>query len=555
MKEFFTLFKYEFKMQTPFFRKGGKKDWLGFMLGLLTIAFLVFVCVEFLAKILRNYVSVEISKVYAPIDRMTEMLNLLYMFGFIVITIIFLEHARKVFAEDKDKVALLRLPVSQRNIFLSKFCVLILHVYITCAIFVLTVNVVTSTVLPLGVHFWFATVGVLVFMPLSCLFFITLFIVPYIKLIELLAHKYTLLFFLFTAILVCAFIAYSQLLNVIQTLLTTGSIRFLFNEKFIKGLQTMHKYSYPASAYATVLLTRGTWLYWLVIVISSIISLVLMYVISKNLYRLTLYRQPARESTVRKPKAVKQSSTFVALLRKEFICVYRQPRHLFSYLSVAMSMPIMVYCCFTLFETLIYNALGIHINFALALSVLLIFGVLTNTFCATNVSRDGLGILKMKTLPVMTDKLFFAKVAFCTIISSLAVIVSCFLLIFATSLQAREGLLCLFIGLAFTLAQVLVATRLDLNYAKVSLSDLEIEKQSTRTLSKVILIGAILALSSSVSVIFFAIVSSGFNLIANGKMLRVYMYAVPALIGLIYLACAIFYYRRKLFRSFEKLAN
>lgn len=555
MREFWVLFKYEFKMQTPFFRKGGKKDWLGFVLGLLTIAFLVYVCVTFFEKILNNYVLVEINKVYEPIQRMTEMLNLVYVLGFIVITLIFLEHARKIFADDKNKVAFLRLPVNQRNIFLSKLCVLTLHVYITCAIFILTISVVASTILPFGASFWLSTIGCCVFMPFSCLFFVTLLIVPYIKLIEILSNRYALLFVLFTAILVIAFIAYSQLLNVIQVLLTTGSIRFLFNEKFIVGLQTLKKYSYPASTYVTILLTNGAWIHWLAILISSIISFVLMYLISKSLYKLTLYRQPVRDRTIRKPTTVKQGSTFMALLKKEFICVYRQPKHLFSYLSVAMSMPVMVYCCYTLFETLIYNALGLHISFALALSVVLIFGVLTNTFCATNVSRDGLGILKMKTLPIATDKLFFAKVVFCAIISSLAVIASCLLLIFSSSLETGEGLLCLFIGLMFTFAQVLVATKLDLNYAKVSLSDFEMDKQTTRTLSKVILIGVALAIIAIVSVIFFALVSSGLNLFTNEKMLRVCMYLVPVLIGLIYLTCAIYYYRRKLFRSFELLAN
>ena len=165
-------------------------------------------------------------------------------------------------------------------------------------------------------------------------------------------------------------------------------------------------------------------------------------------------------------------------------------------------------------------------------------------------------VSKGKRKPKQTTcKLFFAKVVFCAIISSLAVIASCLLLIFSSSLETGEGLLCLLIGLMFTFAQVLVATKLDLNYAKVSLSDFEMDKQTTRTLSKVILIGVALAIIASVSVIFFALVSSGLNLFTNEKMLRVCMYLVPVLIGLIYLTCAIYYYRRKLFRSFELLAN
>ncbi len=555
MKEFWPLFKYEFKLHTSFIRKGDKKDWLGFMLGILTIVFIVGVCVKFLAKILGNYLIVELNKVYEPLVRAVEILNLLYIIVFIVMTFIFLERARKIFADKKNKVAFMRLPISQRNIFLSKFLILTIHVYITCASFILTINVVLSTLLPFGASFWFATIVICAFMPLACLFFVALLIVPYIKIIEYLAHKYTLLFFLFTVVLVVAFIAYSQILGIVQTLLTTGSIRFLFNEDFITGMQSLYKFSYLSSAYVSILIRKGALLDWLVIVSFAIFSLFFMYVVSKKLYRLTLYRQPVRDISVRTPKTVKQRSSFVALLKKEFICVYRQPGYMFNYLSVAMSMPIMVYTCFTLFETLMYNTLGIRINFALALSIILVFGVLTNTFCATNVSRDGFGILKMKTLPIKANKLFFAKISFCTIISSLAVIVASVLLMALTNLQVGEGFLCILIGIAFTIAQVLVATKLDLNYAKVSLSNLEMEKQSTKTLSKVILIGVVLAVLASCSVILFAILSSGLNLTANVKFVRVCMYVVPVLIGAIYLICAILYYRRKMFRSFEKLAN
>ena len=218
-------------------------------------------------------------------------------------------------------------------------------------------------------------------------------------------------------------------------------------------------------------------------------------------------------------------------------------------------MPIMVYCCFNLFEMLLYNTLGIKINFALALSLVLMFGVLTNTFCSTNVSRDGLGLIKMKTLPLRTDKLFLSKILFCALISCVAVASTCILLICLTGLNVWEGLLCLFIGCTFTIAQVLVATKIDLNHAKISLSDMEMNKQSTRTLSKVILIGALLTLVSSVSVIMFDLFSSGIWKSVNLQLIRTCMYIAPTIIGLIYLACAVIFYRVKLFRSFEKFSN
>jgi hypothetical protein len=161
----------------------------------------------------------------------------------------------------------------------------------------------------------------------------------------------------------------------------------------------------------------------------------------------------------------------------------------------------------------------------------------------------------MKTMPINAGKLLFAKVTFCIIISSLAVIVACVLLMALAGLNVGEGFLCMLLGCAFTLTQVLVATRLDLNYAKISMSALEIEKQSTKTLSKVILIGAALALVSSCSVMFFAMLSSGIGLASNVSLFRACMYVAPVIVGLVYVLCAISYYRVKLIRSFEKLSG
>ena len=72
MREFWTLFKYEFKMHTPFIRRGDKKDWLGLILGILAMGFVAAVCVIFLKKILGNYCLVEYNFTQEPLDRAIE---------------------------------------------------------------------------------------------------------------------------------------------------------------------------------------------------------------------------------------------------------------------------------------------------------------------------------------------------------------------------------------------------------------------------------------------------------------------------------------------------
>ncbi len=555
MREFLTLFKYEFKMQTPFFRKKGKLDILGALYVLLIMAVIVVAGVFFLSKVLSNYLLVEIDKVYEPIERAKEILTLLYFAVVIFITFLTLERTRKVFADDVNKLIFLRLPLKKRNVFLSKFAVISLHAFLVTSAFVLTINIVLATILPLPIEFWFVTLAVCILMPIISLLLNVIFIVPYVRIIEFLSDKYVVLVILFTAILVGAFFFYAQFLSVVQTLLTTGSIRFLFNEDLVATLQGMYIYCYPTNLFVKVLLDNNVLVPWLFLILVTAVSVSLVYFISKSLYQITLHSQPRKNAPLRIPSKIKQKNTVFSLVIKEFICVLREPKHVFAYFSISMSMPIMVYCCFSLFQTLILNTLGFTANFALALSTVLIFAVLTNTFCATNVTRDGLGILKMKTLPISVYKILFSKVLFCAIVSSIAVVISCVFLTIVSSLPFIDCLICIVIGLTFTLAQIFIATKLDLTHAKISMSDLEVEDQSSKTLAKVVLLGGVLTLVTSATCVFFALFASGTQIAGNATLLNVLTYLIPSLIGIIYLICSAFYFRTNIEKCFKKLSN
>lgn len=554
IKEFLMLFKYELKMQTPFLRKKAKGDFLGNAFTMLIGVGLIVAAFFFLAQIMRNYLNVEINKIAEPLERAKEMLVLLYLIILGIVTIFTLERTRKVFTDDKDKLIFLRLPLRRRNVFLSKFVVIFLHSFVLGSIFIITINIILATMVTLTLQVWLAMLGVCLFMPIASMLLVALLIVPYILLIEFFADKYLALFISFTLLLAGAFILYSQLLSVVQTLLTTGSIRFMFNEKFVKGLQGIYAYAYPINSMVAIMFESNAWMHWLILIGFSLVASFIVLLVSKVLYRITLYRQQRDSGKPHKARKGNRQNVVISLVKKEFLCVYREPKHVFSYLSIAMAMPIMVYCSFTLFETLIYNTLGIRVNYALALSVILLFGVLTNTFCATNVSRDGYGILKLKSLPLRVSRIFGAKVLFCGVISSLALIASCVVLMATNSIKVYEGFICMVIGLAFTFAQIFVATRIDLNNAHISMQGMEVEDHSNKTLSKVMLIGIVLTMIASAICIFFAFFANGIGVVKNPELASLCVYLLPAVIGLLYLGLGYVYFRVNIKKSFENLS-
>ena len=555
MSSFSTLCKYEFKKQFPFKLKKGRIDVLGNLLSILITLLIVTVVVALLSTIAMNYVAIKLDKIKAPLDRAYELLNLFYTVIIVAMSVMCVETMRKTLTQKKDREMFLRLPVKPQTIFLSKLAMLMLGNYIIAFFLVIPINIIIFLALQPAWTFWLTTALVWLLLPIIPFFIATVLLVPYIKVIDFISNKYILLFVLVSLILIGAFMLYSGLLSIVQSLLETGSIKFLFNEEFINFLQSLIKWTYPANMFAALALGRDTAKAVLIILAGVAVSLVAIYLITKKLFYVTLYKNDNRLKTGKKKTGYKQLSPVLSLIKKEFIAIFREPKHMFSYFAIATAMPVMVYCCYTLFESLIRNSLGLNANFSLALLIVLVFSILTNTFCATNISRDGLSALKSKVFPIKPSRLLLSKVIFCAIVSSFSVIASVVMLIAATSLLIVEGLLCCIIGLIFSVSQIFLATRMDLNHAKVSASAIEVEKISNRTVSKVVFLGLILALLMGIVAMFISIFAAAteIDFIARLNLKEWYAYLFPAIGSLLYLGFSLLYYTHGIEKSFERL--
>lgn len=558
MSGFLTLLKYELKMQFTF-KKKKNFDFVGQITSLLISLFIIAIFVFLITQVVTNYVDVRIDKVFQPDVRALELLNIFYTLIIIAMSALGVEKMRKVLCQKTDKAIFLRLPINPQTIFMSKLSVLLITSYVTSLALIIPVNIIffialknsMAMTLLMSLGYWLRTLVICVFLPLVPFLVSSLLIIPYIKIIDFIKNKYVVVFILLTAALIGSFLIYSELLEIIQTLLETGNIKFLFNEKFIVTVQKILNISYPANSLASITLGQDLLLSFAIVVVVSLITGIVTYFITKNLFYVTLYKNETRVKNNKKKCSYKESNQIGAFIKKEFITVFREPAHVFSYFAIACAMPVMVYSCFTMFQSLLLNTIGLKIEFPLALLVILIFSVLTNTFCSTNISRDGLGILKTKALPITASKIVLSKVMFCSIVSSVAVITSGILLVIATSLTFLNGIVCIILGVIFSLSQIFIATKLDLNHAKVSLSPDEVEKESSKTVAKVILIGLIVSLlvgiGTTLMAIFVADLNEGFSL------LTLVVYAYPIILSMIYFVCSFFYCKFNLEKKFNNL--
>ena len=511
-----------------------------------------------------GYLDVKVNRVLDPAARAYELLNAVYSIVIVALGIMCLEKMRSTLTRTADTPIFLRLPVKNGTIFRAKFTALLLWTYSAAFLLIVPVSLIFFYTLGADVDFLVRTLLVYLLLPMVSFLMATILILPYMVVIKFLSTRYFLSFIALSVLVVGAFFGYSIILGVLRDLFATGSISFLFSNEFVEFLTTANQYTYPANSLAAVQMGIDMEISLIITCSIAVVALLVAFFITGGLYRLVLYRnRDTRTSRMKRSLAI-QTPVTLSLLRKEFITVYREPKYLFSYFTIAFAMPFMTYCSYTLLAELVKNAIGLELELALSLIVVLVFSILTNTFCATNITRDGKSALKAKSFPIKASKLLFSKVLFCSIISSLSVIASVLLLFFSSSIFADSNIqievvdavvVCV-ISVIFSFSQILIATRTDLNCAVVDASPEEVAKANDRTIAKVVSVGLILAVAIGL-LTFFVSVFAGLDpeLIGGLVVEESYAYTFPAIIALVYFALANVYYYVGIEKAFARLTK
>ena len=511
-----------------------------------------------------GYLDVKVDKIIDPAARAYELLNAVYAIIIVALGIMCLEKMRSTLTRTSDTPIFLRLPVKNGTIFRAKFTALLLWTYVAAFLLIVPINLIFYFTLGAGTDFLIRTLLVYLLLPMVSFLMATILILPYMVIIKFLSTRYFLSFVALSVLVVGAFFVYSEILGILRELFETGSISFLFSNEFVDFLMMAKLYTYPANSLAAVQMGVDMQISLIITISVAVVALLVAFFITGGLYRLVLYRNRDGKKIRKKYSFGFQRRVTSSLIRKEFITVYREPKYLFSYFAIAFAMPFMIYCSYTLFETLVLNALGLRLEFALSLIVVLVFSILTNTFCATNITRDGKSALKAKSFPVKASKLLFSKVIFCSIISSLSVIASVLLLYFSSAIfpestiqiELVDAIVVCAIGLVFSFSQILIATRTDLNGAVVDASPAEVAKASDRTIAKVVSIGLILAVAIGL-LTFFVSVFSGVDpeFIGGFVIQESYAYLFPSIIAAVYFALSLLYYFVNIEKAFSKLTK
>ena len=471
-------------------------DFPGRVLSLvLAVAVVAFACFV-LRRFADMYLGIEINRVSAPYARLYELTVMIYAVILLVNVLGGVRNINKSLFDNDDLRIFITLPVSSGSMYVSKMISAYVKQFVFGFFTVLPINVTLATAIPLGARFYGITVLILFLLPMISLALGSVLALPVYALKRLVASRYVITLVAVTAVTALAFWLYSEVLSFIANLISTGDIRYFFDAETMLYVADMTSDMYPAVFFADMLLTDSMpEAIGYVILITAILG-----AIGVAVGRLMLV--PAAQNKLfasgnrhvyaghflpgPKPK-------FFTFMKKEFVQVLRTPSYAFRYFSTAIIMPLMVYFCMDIFSELVGLLVIVDCNLEIAVFLIVMFGILTNTYCATNISRDGDFFFTMKTMPLNYHTVIAAKVAFCFVSSAISTAVSVAVIGGLGYVNAGQAVFLLAVTLALSFAQICFATRKDLGHPRFRAEqDGEVDDNNA-TVSVLVIIGLVVS--------------------------------------------------------------
>ncbi len=552
MSKLAILTKREFRQQFELYHLKNKKyhNYFGNILSIIIVLSLLAAFMVTFYAFVKGYQEITFYGINSIEERQHEILTIAYLVVIIAGIANGIIKITKSFMQDESMKILVKLPIAAQTIFWSKFIVLYLHEILFSLLTILPINITFALVVHPNFLFWLMTILLCILLPLIQLIFAAILALPFAKIVNFLKSRYLITAILFAIGTTIFFIGYIKVISVFKLWFESGSIASIFNEKTVITIGKVARFAYPANLFASMaLFDKGIVPLLLVILISGV-GFGITYLIIKLLFTNILRYGMKQSRGIVKKESTKKHSPFVALLKKEFLTIWRSPNYLFQYFVMAFIMPIMVVSSLTIFKEFLKHLLNVEWSVELSVFIVAMFSVLTNVFCATNISREGKMFNLSKRLPYPYQKQLFVKVGFCCILSYLSVFISLLIIYIMQDIKILEFILILVAMLLLVTAEILIATRKDLNHPSFDqLENGEVNKENN-TVSFIIGTGLLISLFIGASSFIISFFTSGQKL-TDEHSAYISLIGVLA-ICLVYFGIACLYFFKGLIKKYHE---
>lgn len=522
--------------------KRGALGVFGYVVYFVLLAALVLTATFLYSFVANSYINIS-SNLQLIYLRQKELLTitLTLIFLFNVFSGVVRIYKKIVINADMDKLSVL--PISSKNLFIYKIIYIFVSQFVSNLITILTFGICFGVVCQMGVLYYFMMVLAILIFPFISMGVSALLVVPYYYFVKFTHSKYFLLILIYAVLFAVAFLLYSIFLEAINNILVSGGLKNFFNEQTFKVIEKIARFAYPCNLIANLMLGENVLLNLLIVGVFGAICVSLLFVIVAKCYPY-LSSDSMEESSVKFVRKVnfQPKGVFHTLLNKEFVSIFRNSNYAFSLFSVSLTLPILVFLCTRLLSLLVMNIVYVNINYIISLFVVSMFALLTNTFCASNISREGKNFYKQMLMPLTNFQILLPKVFACFIVSSFAIVVSCLALTITGYLTVPQGLFVAFVVIVLCLAENLFATKHDLikpSFATNKKGEMDTETSSSNLVVIVSFVTTILVIGS---ILLYNVLK-----VLKGQVVSFFViYILPGGIALLLLVLAIVYFTYKL---------
>ena len=549
-----VLIRKQIHEHLAYFKRNRKNiDVVGILLSAVLMALVLFVIAVVFKQFIEKYSTIRIDNVLDVNARLYEIMTIVYEIVLVISVFGSTSQLTRAIFESDDRNVLAVLPIKPQAIFIAKmiglyFSQAFLAVCVTLPLVIVFAQVTSQSIMFIVI----STVASLL-IPFISLGLASILCLPFYFIKRFIQSKYLLFLVAVTAIAAVLFVGYARILGFFENLIATGDIKFFFSEEIMLFIINLTDKLVPANFIARIVfnvepLKNGITLLILIVVL-GLLGFGVEYLLYNAAIKIRVQNNDGivfHAKKLSRPRSVTHG-----LIAKELGAILFTPDYAFQYISVAAILPIMVYFCMGLGENLLSSLLHVEMNFEIALLLTVLFGSLTNTFCAINISREGRSFYMQKTLPIKYSKIVGVKIGLNFVVTILSVGISTTVITLLGFIDNLEGAFVFFVGVVLGLAQICFATRKDLNKPYFPTEEDNTVKEGNGNVSTIIVLGMLVSLIIGGVPLAFAVLGS-----LDAEMnIEGFTYMFAGGLSLLSLICSLLYTFIGMRKKFERLSE
>lgn len=408
--------------------------------------------------IIALFITIEVVIFRLTLQKLTPyegagegLLSIFLFVIFILVSIVGVGYANKLFFNDLDSKELAGLPISSSQIILSKLIFLLGSVFITGFMFYFPVFVAYGMLLNKPLIFYFLAAFYPLLLAIPEIGLALLFVYPFHLLSNFLKKHLIVQFVLALVIMIGLSFLYSRVLSLFIGLVTNDSMQSLFTDSSINTIKSLRNNLVPINFSLDLYLG------------SKAVSIVYFFAIGIGLLTLgltlSIYGYNHFQKIVfygskpKKEKPLKVLSPLKSLIRKEITVLLKDSNYLFSFVGLAFAMPYLSYLViFALNSVFSSGVMAYYVSAIpaflpiLDLLILLLFLSIIGMGADSFIKDEKDNVRLIKTIPYPASKQLLVKVLVPYIFLSALYVVAIIALLIGGVMNPLVGLFAFLIG-------------------------------------------------------------------------------------------------------------